>query len=94
MGGLLPIPGGEGYESPLSEAIDISEVDGGAGLGVDPGVARTAPLVVAAAAAAADDGGEADLEHLTNAELQSMLSARGLPTYGTKAELIERLNTA
>ncbi len=30
-------------------------------------------------------------EELTKAELQAQLEARGLPTSGTKAELVERL---
>lgn len=42
-------------------------------------------------ALAAEPGDQGDYEALTVAQLQELLTARGLPTSGTKAELVQRL---
>jgi hypothetical protein len=44
-----------------------------------------------AVALAAAPGGQGNYEALTVAELQAELEARGLPTSGLKAELVQRL---
>ena len=97
---LRPTPGGEGYESPPDTATE--QVLHGESIAVDAGqgqthAERTAGVPVPEGeeeGADQDSGGdENDLEDKTNAELQAMLADKGLPTSGTKAELIERLRT-
>ena len=97
---LRPTPGGEGYENPEATAKPLEEGPIGQAETEAPDPQDTAIPVIPAGYETGADGeapAEApadgqDLEAKTNAELQQMLADRGLPTSGTKSELIDRLN--